>query len=267
MGHSEEHVRPVDIQVIEFNKKSSKAKVSYRATYADGVQKNVRVEVSALHRYSFYRAEGLIVVKSQCLGKVRIGFLGREVRYVFLIKLNDRTVDIVQAKKGTHNYKRLVEIELAGEDDESLYLPDLIEVTDENTAADDEDAPAIKTPRAYLNGTRIEEIEIPIEILPNLYSVNLSNISLKYHVTRAKGKVESDYVTLKCKVNYALNGRPEGKRGFTFVSYGENDEMLDKRGDDELYQFTDAGHEFISVTFDGYAINPIKKISISVREA
>ena len=71
---------------------------------------------------------------------------------------------------------------------------------------------------------------------------------------------------MKCKVNFRLNGRKEGKRKIIFTGYDKNDGIVEIKGDYDKYHFTEAGYEFVDVCFDGYDKTPIHKITVSVRE-
>ena len=116
------------------------------------------------------------------------------------------------------------------------------------------------------NDRFVEDLNIPVVILPNLYSLNISNLSLKHIRSRISERSVLDYVTLKCKVNYRLNGRKEGKRKIIFTSYNDKDEVVEIRGECDTYKFTEAGYEFVEASFDDYDKKPISKISISVKE-
>lgn len=110
----------------------------------------------------------------------------------------------------------------------------------------------------------IRNLDIPVEVLPNLYSLNISNVALKLHGTYIANSYK-EYVSLKCKVNYRLNGRKEGKRSIVFTSYNDKDEVLEMHGQFDTYKFTEAGYEFVETSFN-YDREPVSKISISVKE-
>ena len=107
-----------------------------------------------------------------------------------------------------------------------------------------------------------EDVDLFVEILPNLYSLSLSNVALKRHRTYKNGKKTYDYVTLKCKVNYRLNGRKEGKRYIIFTGYDEKGRVVTVRGKYDKYHFTEVGFEILEICFDDF----ISRISVSVRE-
>lgn len=93
-----------------------------------------------------------------------------------------------------------------------------------------------------------KDMSIPVQILPNEYDLNLSNVSIK-HIICDVGELHFDYVTLKCKVNYSLNGKKAGKRQIIFVSYDTKDGVLEICGDHKEYKFTELGFEFIEICF------------------
>ena len=113
---------------------------------------------------------------------------------------------------------------------------------------------------------REEPIDLPVDVLPNLYSLAVDQITLRHHQQFSGGRKEFDYVTLKCKVTYRLNGRKEGKRILLFTSYNERGEIEQIRGTHKKYHFTEAGFEFVEVCFDDFGNHPIRRITISVKE-
>ena len=109
-------------------------------------------------------------------------------------------------------------------------------------------------------------INIPIEIFPNLYSLECENISIKHHKTYKNGKINLNYITLKCVVRYALNGRKEGKRRFIFTSYDANGHIIESRGEYDAYRLTEAGCEILEACFNNCDKNFPHKISLLIRE-
>ena len=242
MGFFDDYGRPTKIQILNVENMSSTAMINYKASYPDGIVKTHRKNVKNLYSSYMYSTSPSIK-KAECLGKVYIGLIKSDVRILFLVTLTDRTVDIIQEKQGTTGCNDMLAKcldEDTPEEKESTY-------TRSSTSAPPQDV--------------VEDIDIPIEILPNLYSLSLSNVALKHHITK-----DFNYVTLKCKVNFRLNGRKEGKRKIIFTSYDKNDGVVEIKGDYEKYHFTEAGYEFVDVCFDGYDKTPIHKITVSVRE-
>lgn len=248
MGFFDPPQRPVKIRLLNIAKRSTNPMVSYQATYSDKTTKTIQENVKLLGGLFFYSIGEPHVIKAECLGKVRCGTFRNDVRFLFIITLSDHTVDIIQAKEGSSNCNTLLAMSLGVD-----------------TSAEDEPAATTTAPPPSSDRT-VEDIDIPIEILPNLYSLSLSNVSLKHHVTSKNGKVEFNYVTLKCKVNYRLNGRKEGKRKIIFTSYDDKDGIIETRGNYDTYRFTEAGYEFVEVCFNDFGTYPFCKISVSVKE-
>ena len=120
--------------------------------------------------------------------------------------------------------------------------------------------------RMIESGSIVDDVEMPIEILPNLYSLSLSNIALKHHQSFENWEKKFDYVTLKCRVNYCLNGRREGMRHIVFTSYDAKDGVVEICGNYKKYRFTELGYEFVEICFDNFHQKPFCKISVSIRE-
>ena len=98
--------------------------------------------------------------------------------------------------------------------------------------------------------SRIEkDLYIPIQILPNEYNLSLANVAIKRIIDEDE-KLYFDYVTLKCRVNYSLNGKKAGKRKIIFVSYDTRDGVLEICGDHKEYKFTELGFEFVEICFE-----------------
>lgn len=247
MGFFDSPKRVSNIQVLNIEDSGSNVMISYLAINADGSQRNYRKNVKDLRGYNSYPAGGVHIIKTECLGKVYCGIIKSDVRLLFLAKLSDKTMDILQAKEGSSGCNSLLALTL--KDDASAG-------SIQNTGSFHES----KTER------NVDDIDIPIEILPNLYSISLSNIALKHHRTYKDGKVDFDYVTLKCRVNYKLNGRKEGKKKIIFTSYDAKDGIIQIRGEYDKYHFTEVGYEFVEICFDDYGTTPVKKISVSVKE-
>lgn len=139
-------------------------------------------------------------------------------------------------------------------------------VSNETLSVHEEPYSPIGTLNKPRDGHTTYELNIPIEVLPNLYSVSLSNISIKHELVYDNGIKKFDYVTLKCRVNYRLNGRKEGKRRIIFTSYDQNDGVLDSWGEHKVFRFTDAGCEIVEVCFNDCDIKYPSKFSVSIQE-
>ena len=96
---------------------------------------------------------------------------------------------------------------------------------------------------------KVKDMDLLIQVLPNEYNLSLSNVSIK-HVVRDIDDIYPEYVTLKCKVNYSLNGKKPGKRKIVFVSYDSKGRVLEIRGNHTDYKFTELGFEFVEECFN-----------------
>ena len=105
-------------------------------------------------------------------------------------------------------------------------------------------------------------LNIPVQVLPNEYALELSNLSVK-RVVSDVGQTHFDYVTLKCKVNYSLNGKKAGKRRIIFVSFDASGGVLELIGEHKEYRFSELGFEFVDICFDH---SEISGISVYVKE-
>ena len=249
MGLFDPPRRPKKIELLNVENSSSVAMVTYTATYSDRPTKNIRVNVKALNSSVYYQTKPKITDVER-IGRVRIGLLMNDKRILFLVKLDDGTVDLIQEKEGS---ARCIDLMAKAKAETSRQA--------QSRSIGDSSQSAVPTYRDH-----VEDMDIPIEVLPNLYSLSLSNVSLKHHVSFTNGKKSFDYAVLKCKINYSLNGRKEGKRYVIFTSYDEKDGVVEIRGDNEKCHFTAAGHDFVEVCFNDYGNNPISRISVSVKE-
>lgn len=129
------------------------------------------------------------------------------------------------------------------------------------------DAPPVLNVAAakHKDGDEATDLDIPIEIKPNLYSLALDNVSIKHHLVYREGEVWLDYIALKSDITYSLNGRKEGARRLIFTSYDKKGEVIEVSGDYKSYVFTDAGCDTVEVSFDEKMSKP-SKISVSIRE-
>lgn len=230
------------IRVLNIENEHSSARVTYETEYSDGSTDTVQMNVKSLKQLSAYSTEPH-VVKAECAGTVYLGLIKTDTRLVFIVTLSNFSVDIIQAKEGTSECDFL--LAKCNTDHKSATV--FFEVGNE------------------LNLRTVDDITIPIEVLSNSYALRLSNVSVKHHLTYENGKKTFDYVTLKCKVNYYLNGRKEGKRNIIFVSYDNNGGVLEVRGENKKIHFTEAGYEFVEICFNDCGAD-IAKISVSVRE-
>lgn len=237
--------RPSKIKLLNIENPHSSAFVTYEATYKDKSSQIIRADVKKLNTSKQYKHNPHIV-SEELLGTVYTGLIKSQTRLIFIVTLSDFTVDIIQETEGSAECNAVLAKCVKEERGYSESLSEELEP-----------APTDRL---------VEDISIPIEVLPNLYAVRLSNVSLKHHLTYENGKKTFDYVTLKCKINYYLNGRKEGKRYIIFTSYDTQDRVIEIKGEHKKYTFTEAGSEFVEVCFSDYGNNPVSKIGISIKE-
>ena len=251
MGFFDSPPRPVKIKLLNVENGGSNAVISYMAIYANKSTENFRVNVKLL-KSSFYYLANPRMTKAECLGKVYVGMLKTDVRLLFVVTLSDGTVALIQEQEGTTRCNNVLALSMSDDDSE--------EVTTETKA---ELSPTVKTNQWERSEV---DMDIPVEILPNLYSLRVSNVSIKRRQTYKNGSKEYDSIAFKCRVNYSLNGRKEGKRYIIVTTYDENGGVKDIRGEYDKHHFTEAGFEFIEWNFDDYDKYPISKIGISIKE-
>lgn len=234
MGFFDPPKRPTKIKLLNVENKSSKAIITYMATYADKSTQNIRMPVQYL-RSSFYYLSNPRIIKAECLGKVYIGFIKSDVRLIFLVTLSDGTMDMIQEQEGTTRCNNLLAKTMNEDPSEDTHKD-----TYKNT-----------TTKSNKTGDRRMEkdMNIPIQILPNEYNLSVANVSLK-HVISDVGTSHFDYVSLKCRVNYSLNGKKAGKRKIVFVSYDTKGGVLEICEQYPETKFTDVGFEFVKINFD-----------------
>lgn len=262
MGFFDPPRRPRNIKILNVENHSSNATVSYSATYSDGSKKNLRKSVHDMYSYYHYDnnypgATDPTIKAAECLGRVYVGFLKSRVKILFLVWLSDGTMDIIAENEGSSGCNRLLDTALSG--------ADIADGESDSEAEKAYDA-SIGKRKASKDGSFEEDIDIPIEVLNNLYSISLSNVSIKHHQTYDEGELQFDYLVLRCRVNFRLNGRKEGKRYVIFTSYDDKDGVIEIKGELNKLHFTEAGFEFVEICFDDYDKNPVKKIAVSVKE-
>ena len=108
-------------------------------------------------------------------------------------------------------------------------------------------------------------IRIPIEILPNLYSLELHDAVTTHHISVTSSQT-FNYVTLDFRFTYNLNGRKEGKRRLIITSYNTAGQILEIKGEFKPFVFTEAGTDVMQVCFNNCDKNMPAKITVLVRE-
>lgn len=134
-----------------------------------------------------------------------------------------------------------------------------------NQSVADEPTKSERPAPSALTEPKETTIHIPVEIMPNLYSLELHDVAMKHHIGRV-GKYDSNYVTMGFRFSYHLNGRKEGKRRLIITSYNANGELLEIKGDFTPFIFTEAGIDVMQICFNNCEKKMPARITVLVRE-
>lgn len=99
----------VDIQLLDVVDYDFKTMVTYTQTFGDGTKQLLRRNVK--HLGGFY--EALLakpVIEATCLGEVYLGILKNDVRYLFIIRLTNGTVQLIQVRSKSRECAKLLMI-------------------------------------------------------------------------------------------------------------------------------------------------------------
>jgi len=98
------------IRLLDVSDHGSNVWVTFQVCYKDGSKKVVRSHVKDLGRY--YRCSGSPkpVKKAEHLGTVYCGMLKTDRRTLFVVTLTDDTVQLIQVKEGSGEYRKLMEL-------------------------------------------------------------------------------------------------------------------------------------------------------------
>ena len=102
------NTKVVDIQFLNVEERISNIIINYAQTYSDGRRKVFRRNVKFLDGY----CEWLMpkpIVSAECIGKVYCGVLRNDARLLFIIKLEDGSLQLIQSKEGTSDCLKLFE--------------------------------------------------------------------------------------------------------------------------------------------------------------
>ena len=91
---------PVDIQLLNVENRTSRVLVNYIQKCSDGSKKVCRRDVKWLGGYYGCQIPKPIL-SAEFLGKVYCGILKSDCRLLFVIKLQDGTVRLIQAREGS----------------------------------------------------------------------------------------------------------------------------------------------------------------------
>lgn len=98
----------VDIQILNVEEHISNIIINYAQTYSDGRRKVCRRNVKFLDGYGAWLMPKPIV-SAECIGKVYCGVLRNDERLLFIVKLSDGLVQLIQSKEGTSDCLKLFE--------------------------------------------------------------------------------------------------------------------------------------------------------------
>ena len=102
------NAKVIDIQILNVEEQISNIIINYAQIFSDGKRKVCRRNVKFLDGY----CEWLMpkpVVSAECIGKVYCGVLRNDARLLFIIKLEDGSVQLIQSKEGTGDCLKLFE--------------------------------------------------------------------------------------------------------------------------------------------------------------
>ena len=103
-----DYAKVVDIQILNLEEHISNIIINYAQTYSDGSRKVCRRNVK--HLGSYYECfTPKPIVSAECIGKVYCGVLRNDARLLFIIKLKDGSVQLIQSKEGTSDCLKLFE--------------------------------------------------------------------------------------------------------------------------------------------------------------
>ena len=98
------------IKLLEVNDHGSHVWVTFQVRYKDGTKKVVRSHVKDLGRFCSLGGRPKPIKRAECLGTVYCGMLKTDGRTLFIVTLTDDTVQLIQAKEGSSEYMKLMEL-------------------------------------------------------------------------------------------------------------------------------------------------------------
>ena len=98
----------VDIQILNLEEHISNIIINYAQIFSDGSRKVCRRNIKHLGSYYECLAPKPIV-SAECIGKVYCGVLRNDARLLFIIKLSDGSVQLIQSKEGSRDCLKLFE--------------------------------------------------------------------------------------------------------------------------------------------------------------
>ena len=99
------------IRLLEVNDYGSNVWVTFAVTYKDGGKKVVRSHVRDLGGCRQLNGSMKPIRKAECLGTAYCGILKTDGRTLFVVTLEDDTVQLIQVREGSAECRRLLELE------------------------------------------------------------------------------------------------------------------------------------------------------------
>ena len=96
----------VDLTLLNVENGGSRALISYSETYGDGTQKMCRREARKLSGLSSTKT----VVAAECWGKVYCGWIKTDVRFLFAVRYQDGSAQLIQTHEGTKTTMKLLQL-------------------------------------------------------------------------------------------------------------------------------------------------------------
>ena len=112
---------------------------------------------------------------------------------------------------------------------------------------------------------KVVKIDIPIEVLSNIYSLSIEHPTVKYIKETLKNGKTFEHISIDCEIHYNLNGRKEGNRYFVFSYYDQSGNIV-SHSETTGYRLTDSGMEIAHIEHYVPWSNIPQKIGVSVRE-
>ena len=103
------YTKVVDIQILNVEGGISNKIISYAQIFSDGRRKVCRRNVKHLGSYYACCAPKQII-SAECVGKVYCGVLRNDARLLFIVKLSDGSVQLIQSREGSRECLKLFEL-------------------------------------------------------------------------------------------------------------------------------------------------------------
>ena len=101
-----DYAKVVDIEVLNVEERISNIIIHYAQIFSDGSREACRRNVKYLGGY-YECLAAKPVVSAECIGKVYCGVLRNDPRLLFIIKLRDGSVQLIQTKEGSGESRKL----------------------------------------------------------------------------------------------------------------------------------------------------------------